>query len=274
MLKKLLKIEEKTIAFDGSTVDYVAFGRGKTPLLIIPGLGDGLKTVKGTGLMLRFIYRFLAKDFRVYVISRKKELKPGYTTREMAAYLSRVMDHLKIETAHVMGVSQGGMIAQWLAVDYPERIIKLALVITISRPNETLEKVITEWIEMAGEERYDELTIDTLEKSQTESYLKRVRPFYWLIKKISKPQSKERFIIQAESCRNHDAHSELPRIEAPTFIIGGGADRIVGGAEVQQDIAGAIQGSSLHIYPDLGHGAYAEAKDFGERIYKFFSNRQ
>jgi pimeloyl-ACP methyl ester carboxylesterase len=270
VLKKLLKIDEKTIAVDGNAVDYVAFGRGETPLLIIPGLGDGLKTVKGTGLMLRLIYRFLAKDYRVYVISRKNELKPGYTTREMAADLIQVMDHLKLKTAQVMGVSQGGMIAQWLAIDYPERIMKLALVITISRPNETLEKVIADWIKMAGEERYDELTVDTLEKSHTESYLKKVRPFYWLIKKIGKPQSKERFIIQAESCRNHNAYSELPRIKAPTFVIGGGADRIVGGAEVQQDIAGAIQGSLLHIYPDLGHGAYAEAKDFGERIYHFF----
>ena len=273
MLRKLLKIEEKTIELDGCTTDYVVFGRGKTPLIMIPGLGDGLKTVKGTGLLLRFIYRFLAGDFRVYVISRKNELEPGYTTRKMAADLARVMDYLAIETAHVMGVSQGGMIAQWLAVDFPGKIAKLALVITVSRQNETLQTVIAEWIRLAEEECYDEMTIDTLEKSQTENYLKRVRPFYWLIKRLSRLKSKERFIIQAESCRNHDAYSELARIKAPTLVFGGGADRIVGGAEVQQEIADAIIGSSLYIYPDLGHGAYAEARDFGERIYKFFSSQ-
>jgi len=32
-----------------------------------------------------------------------------------------------------MGISQGGMIAQWLAIDYPENIIKLAIVISVSR---------------------------------------------------------------------------------------------------------------------------------------------
>ncbi len=68
----------------------------------------------------------------------------------------------------------------------------------------------------------------------------------------------------------HHAHRELSNIKAPTLVIGGGADRIVGGAEVQQDIAAAILNSRLHIYPDLGHGAYAEAKDFGKRIYDFF----
>ncbi len=162
------------------------------------------------------------------------------------------------------------MIAQWLAIDYPEKILKLALVITISRENEALQQVVAGWIAMAEEERYDELAVDTMEKSHTESYLKKVRPFYWLVKKISKPQSKERFIIQAESCRNHDAHKELSTIKAPTLVIGGGADRIVGGAEVQQDIATAIPNSRLHIYPELSHGAYAEAKDFGERISDFF----
>jgi pimeloyl-ACP methyl ester carboxylesterase len=271
VLRKILNIEENTIAINGSTTDYVVFGRGITPMLIIPGLSDGLKTVKGTGLLLRFIYRFLARDFRVYVISRKNELQPGFTTREMAADLALVMDKLKIESAHVMGISQGGMIAQWLAVDYSEKILKLALVITISRQNETLQKVIADWITMAEEERYDDLSIDTMEKSHTEKYLRKVRPFYWLIKKISKPQSKERFIIQAESCRTHDAHRELAKVKMPTFIIGGGADRIVGGAEVQQNLAGAIPKSRLHVYPELGHGAYAEARDFGERIYNFFS---
>jgi len=39
-------------------------------------------------------------------------------------------------------------------------------------------------------------------------------------------------------------------------------------------LAESINSSTFHIYPDLEHGAYAEAKDFGERIYKFFSKQQ
>ena len=273
MLTKLLKIEDKTITLSGSTTDYVVFGKGRTPLLIIPGLSDGLKTVKGTGLMLWFIYRFLAGDFRVYVISRKNELKPGYTTREMAADLAQAMGQLGIAPANVIGISQGGMIAQWLAIDYPEKIIKLAIVISVSRQNDTTQQVLGNWVTLAGDERYDELAVDMMEKSHTEKYLRRVRPFYWLIKKMSRPKSQQRFLIQAEACLTHDAYADLSKINSPTFVIGGGVDHIVGGAEVQQDLADAIKNSTLHIYPDLGHGAYAEAKDFGERIYTFFSNQ-
>jgi pimeloyl-ACP methyl ester carboxylesterase len=78
-------------------------------------------------------------------------------------------------------------------------------------------------------------------------------------------------LVQAESCRTHNAYGELSAIRCPTLVIGGGADKIVGGAEVQQEMADAIAYSKLHIYPDLGHGAYIEADDFSDRIYDFFS---
>jgi len=273
VLKKILgNIEESSVEVDSSTMDYVSFGRGDKALVIIPGLGDGLKTVKGTGLMLWYIYRFLSRDYKVYVFSRKNELKTGYTTRDIAQDLAEAMEKLDITSSAVMGVSQGGMIAQWLAIDYPAKVDRLAIVISLARQNETVQEVIGSWVEMVREERYAELAVDMMEKSHTEKYLKRVRPFYWLIKRISKPQSKKRFLIQAQSCLTHDAYQELSAIKCPTFIIGGAADRIVGGEAVQQEIAAAIPDSELFIYPDLGHGAYVEAKDFGERIYNFFKD--
>ena len=271
MLKKILgNTGESTVKVGGSSMDYVVFGRGDKPLVIIPGLGDGLKTVKGTGLMLWYIYRFLGRDFRIYVFSRKTELEAGYTTRDMARGLAAAMDILDIPSAAVMGVSQGGMIAQWLAIDYPAKVNRLVIAISLARQNKTLQEAVGNWIKMVREERYDDLAVDMMEKNHTEIYLKKVRPFYWLIKRMSRPKSKERFLIQADSCLTHDAYRELAAIKCPTFILGGGADRVVGGEEVQQEMSAAIAGSQLHIYPDLGHGAYAEAKDFGERIYNFF----
>ncbi len=49
-----------------------------------------------------------------------------YTLSDMAADVIAVMDHLKIDQAHVIGVSMGGMIAQTLVLDYPERFISLS----------------------------------------------------------------------------------------------------------------------------------------------------
>lgn len=203
MFNKILgNLTEGAVEVGDSEMNYVSFGKGDKPLIIIPGLSDGLKTVKGTGAILWYTYRFLAKDYRVSVFSRKNKLEPGYTTRGMATELAGAMDKLSIGSAYVMGISQGGMIAQWLAIDYPEKVEKLAIVISISRQNETMQQVIASWIEMAREKRYNELAVDMMEKSHTDRYLKKVRPFYWLIKILSKPQSQQRFLIQAESCRD------------------------------------------------------------------------
>jgi len=271
MLNKLLgDLKEGVVNVGNSQVEYAAFGRGDIPLVIIPGLSEGLRTVKGTGKMLYFMYRGLTGNHRIYVIGRKNMLEHSYTTKDMAGDLAVVMDKLALPPAAVIGVSQGGMIAQWLAINYPDKVSRLAIVISLARQNDTVQKVIGNWIKMAGEEHYEELAIDMQEKTFTEKYLKRIRPVYWLLKRMGHPRSKERFLIQAEACRTHDAYEELIKIKCPTFIIGGGADKIVGGSEVQLEMAEAIKGSKLHIYPDLGHGAFIEAKDFNEHVFDFF----
>ncbi|MDO9535331.1 MAG: alpha/beta hydrolase [Bacillota bacterium] len=262
-------VKEGTIQVGGSDMHYVAFGKGTTPLVIIPGLGDGLRTVKGTGLLMWLIYRKYAREYRVWIFSRKNELEPGFTTREMAREQAEAMDKLNIQSAYIMGVSQGGMISQWLAVDHPQKVSKLVIVVSRSRQNETVQEVVGNWIKMAEQERYGELAIDTMEKAHTEKYLRKWRPFYWLVKRTGKPVSKERFLIQANSCLTHDAYGELDKIKCPTLVIGGGDDKIIGGPESQQEMADAIPHSRLILYPELGHGAYAEAKDFHTQVLDF-----
>ena len=101
----------KTLYFNNKSMDYVTFGKGKKSLVIIPGLGDGLQTVKGKALLFSLSYRLLAKRYKIYVFSRINELRQGYTTRDMAADVAEAMEALKLDTAYVMGISQGGMIA-------------------------------------------------------------------------------------------------------------------------------------------------------------------
>lgn len=153
------------------------------------------------------------------------------------------------------------MIAQWLAVDHPEKISRLVLAITLARQNETLQRIISHWIGMVLSQQFSELFVDMIKKNFTDQYLRRIRPFYWLIKRTGKPVSIERFLIQARSCLSHDAYHHLSQIRCPTLVIGGGDDQIVGGKEVQEELASAISGSSLKIYPLLGHGVYAEEPD-------------
>lgn len=251
-------------------MDYVSFGKGTNALIMIPGLGDGLTTVKGLAVPMSITYRVYAKNYRVYIFSRKNHLTEGYTTRDMARDQAEAMKALGIKRAKVMGISQGGMIAQYLAIDYPEFVEKLVLAVTLSKQNERIQKVVGNWISLAEKEDYKKLMIDTAEKSYSEKYLKKYRRLYPLLVRIGKPKDFGRFLIQAKSCMHHDAYEELEKIMCPTLVIGGACDQIVGVA-ASEEITERIPVCRQFIYNGLGHAAYEEAEDFNKRVLEFFA---
>ena len=248
--------------------DYIRFGGGARTLVMLPGVGDGLKTVKGMALPFALLYRGLAADFTVYVFSRRAELPEHMSTREMAEDVNEAMEELGLSAAAVLGVSQGGMIAQWLAIDHPDKVDKLVLTVTLSRPNDTVRDVIARWTDMARRGDYRGIMLDTAERSYSEKKLREARVTYAVMGNIGKPKSFARFLTQAESCLTHDACAELGGIACPTLVIGGTDDRIVTGA-ASQEIAEAIPGSELYLYEGLGHGLYEEAPDFLKRVADF-----
>jgi pimeloyl-ACP methyl ester carboxylesterase len=256
------------VKIGNTDMDYISFGRGEKTLVIIPGLGDGLKTVKGTALVFAMMYKMYAKDYKVFIFSRKNQMEEGYSTRDMAAELKVAMDELGIKKAHVMGISQGGMISQYLAIDYPEVVDKLVVVVSISRQNKTIQDVVSSWIAMAEKDDYKGLFIDTIEKTYSESKVKKYRPFYPILSKIGKPKSFDRLITQARACLNHNAYEELNKINIPTLIIGGDSDLVVG-ENTSEEMAQQIANSKLIIYRGLGHGAFEEAKDFNQVVLNF-----
>jgi len=253
----------------GSTdMDFISFGKGDKCLVMLPGLSDGLKTVKGMAMVMAMMYRHFAKSHKVFVFSRKNKLEKGYSTRNMAADCKEAMEKLGISQADVIGVSQGGMIAQYIAIDYPEAVRKLVLVVTLSRQNETVQSVVGSWIKMAEVNEYKGIIIDTAEKSYTERRLQRYRPFYPLLSRIGKPKSFDRFIVQANACISHDAYSELSGIKCPTLVVGVDNDKVVG-INTSEEIAEKIKGSKLIVYKGFGHCVHEEAKDFNYQISEF-----
>ncbi len=249
-------------------MDYIRFGSGSRTLVMIPGVGDGLKTVKGMALPFALMYRELAKDFTVYVFSRRVNLVPGMTTRDMAEDLNLALEALGLSGVCLVGVSQGGMIAQWLAIDHPDKVSRLVLTVTLCRPNPTVREAISVWSDMARKDDYRGIMLDTAERSYSEKRLEKAKLSYRFLGSFGKPKSFDRFLIQAASCLTHDAYEELPHIACPTLVIGGTDDRIVTG-EASREIASRIPGAELYMYDGLGHGLYEEAPDFWGRVKEF-----
>lgn len=249
-------------------MDYIAFGKGTRPLVMIQGLNT--RGIRGAGASLAFLYRVFTKNYRVYLFDRRADITDGITVRELAADTAAAMDALGIRNADVLGVSQGGMIAQYLAIDRPDLVNRLVLAVTLSRNNDTVTAVIRHWVEMTQQNRMKELIADMAEKMYSPAYLKRYRPFLPLLTVLQRPKDIPRFIALANACLTCDAYSELERIRCPVLVIGGQRDLVVGGS-AGDEIAEKL-GCAIHIYEDLGHAAYEEAGDFNRRVLDFLTH--
>ena len=163
------------------------------------------------------------------------------------------------------------MIAQHLAINYPNLVDKLVLVVTVAKSNETLNEVVGNWIDMARCGNYKGIMIDTAEKSYTEKAIKKYRLLYPIITRVGKTKDFDRFIIQAKSCINHNSYDELYKINSKTLVIGGDSDKVVG-INTSEQIAHIIPNSKLVILKGLGHMAYEEAKDFNTIVLNFLNS--
>ena len=245
----MLHAKNGTISLNGSQMDYIRFGNGPRTLLMLPGLGDSLRSVKGTALPMALMYRCFAKDFTVYCFSRRQDLPEGYSTRDMARDQAQAMALLGIEKADIFGVSMGGMIAQWLATDDPEKVGKLVLCVTCSRPNPILRESINEWIALAKSGDHTAFMESNLRRIYSADYYRKNKWMLPLLGRLTRPKSYDRFFLQAEACLTHDASAALGRICSPTFVIGGEQDIALGG-DASREIAASIPGAVLRCTPN------------------------
>lgn len=251
-------------------MDYIRFGTGNRILVILPGLGDGLRTVKGTALPMAFLYRLFAKKFTVYVFSRRNALPQGHTTRDMARDQVQAMEQLGIQKADIFGVSMGGMIAQHIAIDYPEKVNKLILTVTSSRPNPILTESIDEWLSCAKSDDHTAFMDSNVRRIYSENYYRKNKWLVPIMGKLTKPKSYDRFYIQADACLTHDAYECLTDIKSPTLVIGGERDHALGG-DASREIAEKIPNAQLLMYEQWGHGLYEEAKDFNQTVQSYLA---
>ena len=260
-----------TLSMNGKTMDYVTFGKGKQPLVIIPGLGDGLQTVKGKAQLFSLSYRLLAKRYKIYVFSRINELRQGYTTWDMAVDVAEAMETLNLDAAYVIGISQGGMIAQWLAANFPEKVEKLVLAVTTAKLSNLGRERISCWLNLSQSGTYKDLMIDIARHSYTTKSFGKFKYLYRIIGIFGYIKDKQRIDIQAVSCLKHDSLAFLEKINFPTLIIGAEKDDVLG-VDGSLGLQQHIKGSQLIILPGCGHALYEQNKDFQKRVLVFLES--
>jgi pimeloyl-ACP methyl ester carboxylesterase len=241
---------------------YVRVGNGPENLVILPGITlENEPPNRLAAWTYRLGFGRFARDHTVYVVNRKRGMPPGYTTQDMAADYARVIES-ELGSSHIMGFSTGGSIAQYVAIECPEALRSLVLIVSASRLSEEGREICKRWQALTREERWQELRADMASVTVTSQINKRLaRAFVGVFGRfvLRVPTDPQDFLTTLEADLNHDTTGRLREISAPTLIIGGSDDPFFS-ESLLRETAQKIPFATLHVYEGIGHGVPKERK--------------
>jgi pimeloyl-ACP methyl ester carboxylesterase len=254
------------VEINGIKIDYTIAGEGE-PLVLIMGMGLGQK-----GWM--FQTRYFRKYFKTIVFDNRGAGNSGkpegpYSARMMAEDTIGLMDYLHIDRAHILGISLGGMIAQEIAINYPQRVNKLVLGCTFCKQDNGTSGDTPEFkkaVDLALQGTFDPM-LDLLLNNKLIKLL--YKP---IIKKALKKSGKSGAIGlagQRQAGLTHNTESRLRLIKAPALIIAGTGDRVIKTSS-SRFMANLIPGSKLVLIENGSHTLFVEmSKKFNQEVLNF-----
>jgi len=222
----------------------------------------------------------LSEKFKIIAFDNRGAGRTDISDREYSIKLfaddtAGLMDALGISRANVLGLSMGGMIAQELVLNYPEKVKKLVLCAThcggaksVQASEEVLGILTADKRGMSAEE-VARMTIPLL---FTEDFIKNTPGVEELvIEQITKnPISNEAFMRQMSAIMNFDAYDRLSQIKTPTLILHGRQDILVP-PENGSILEKAIPGSRLVSFENSAHGLMEETEEVLDTILEFLA---
>jgi len=233
---------------------YVRRGDGE-PLLLIMGM---------SGNHLSWGEPFLAElqrdlDLIVYDhrgTGRSERLEGAITIPEMADDAAGLLDALGLPSAHVLGISMGGMVAQELALRHPQRVRTLSLGCTYAGgPGSSLTDgaVLERLVEAMRSGDRRQAIRASFEVNVSGAYAAQPDHFDRFAENaLTLPTAVAVIMAQMQAIARHDTSARLGEIAVPTLVIHGTEDQMVPFPNAAL-IAGAIPGSRLEVMDGVGH---------------------
>lgn len=264
-------------------IEYDTFGTADAdPLLLIMGLGtqmtawtpDFCNALAGHG---HYVVRFDNRDIGLsskfhdvkapgrlrYVINHifHTGLNVPYSLDDMASDAAGVLDALDLESAHVVGASMGGMIAQLLTVGHPARVKSLTSIMSSSGDPklpaagpDVVKQLIAKRPKTADPRDMLEHTIKTMRLISSPGYPRGDEEWRELISaSLARSFYPQGFLRQmAAIIADGSRVQRLKTIKKPTLVIHGSDDPLVP-VECGIDTARHIEGAKLEILEGMGH---------------------
>lgn len=178
------------------------------------------------------------------------------TAADLGAAVLAVLDHLGVARAHLVGLSLGGVTAQWLAVHAPARVLTLSLLCTSAHFGGA-----TNWRERAAAVRADgtaSIAEAVVARWFTPALAARDPELVAQARAMVAGTPDDGYAACCEVLAGWDARPDLGRITAPTLVLGGSEDPATP-PEHQQVIADGVVGAVLHVLDGAAHLANLEA---------------
>ncbi|MCF6766316.1 alpha/beta hydrolase [Thiotrichales bacterium 19S3-7] len=235
------------------------------------GSGDDLLLISGLSAdhnAWAAVVPELSKHYKVTIFDNRgvgqSSVPEGpYSINMMVEDTKAIMDQLKIESAYVIGHSMGGMIAEMLAIDYPEKVKALVIVCSAAKRNPRSNQ----WLELSAKMIETETDIPII-ADYTFSYLfgsdfiaKPENALMWLDLILSNPypQTLTGYKNQLVATQTYNALDSLHKIRVKTLIIAG-EDDILTPLSASKAIHQVISQSQLLTLP-CGHMPTIECPD-------------
>lgn len=242
----------------GLSLFYEEHGNGP-PILLIAGIPAIANDWEPLSMRLADEgRRVIAYDNRG---SGSSSVTPGpYTTAQMADDAAALLDYLGLEQADVFGMSLGGMIAQELAIGYPNRVRRLVLGCT--HAGIAYAARAPKAAGRAFASRTDDWAV-RMRALAPFAFAQGVEPSWleaFIEKKARDVQDPAGYRAQIEAVLAHDTAGRLELIRAPTLILTGDDDQVIPG-ESSQLLVERIPNAALRIIPGTGHLFFVERPD-------------
>ena len=262
-----------TRASDGTRIHYDVFGRrGGEPVLMLQGLGADSKgwILQRPAIARR--HKGIAVDNRG--VGRSDRPAGPYDLYEMAEDAVAVLDAAGVESAHVMGASMGGILAQILAVTHPERVRSLVLACTACRQLPWRRELLEEWAAVAEEQGMRAFAQRNLRWLVGSRSLRRFWPAIGVLGPLAVSASSHAFVAQARAILAADdaLRFELAAIDVPTLVIVGSQDILTPLAD-SEELASLIPGAELAVVRGGAHGFMVEHAGTFNRVVVDFLER-
>ncbi len=266
-----------TAKINGLNFGYDVHGNGE-PLILLTGLGGDRKSWFFQINDLKEIFQVLTCDSRGIGATDVPD-KP-FTIKTMADDIICLMNHLNIDRAHILGISMGGMIAQEIAINYPERVNKLILVSTYLA-GEEMANVTTDMQKILG--LGPDFSKDDANEVDIEEFMQQVaalsfntekyrRIFIPMSQQYLKRMGVKGFNMQLEAASGCTTIDRIHTIKSSTLVMVGTGDRIVPPCSSEK-IADKIPNAKLVMIEDGSHAMNLEISDrFNKEIINFLAD--